>query len=246
MSPTDAVPPASEDAPGRSPLRSKRGPKEWRRTLLWLISCIRDESHHAASVIPQLKEIVAALAPADPEGEPVVQFRIIHTGEAITNWLDCDEDDAEKIESAGNEIRRLYTHPPEPGYNDNPGEDLGWISPQHKVVAEPKGAREALERVRIALDGFGDGSLARIAKHFDMGSEEWAIIHNADESMSLADEAARAALAPQAPAQTEDNPLPDSDFCGKCHEHTGFERNEALEGEWFSECCGWPAIEMGE
>ena len=55
--------------------------------------------------------------------------------------------------------------------------------------------REALEKLRIALGNFGDGSLARIAKHFPTGSEEWAIIHDADESMSLACEAARAALA---------------------------------------------------
>ena len=51
---------------------------------------------------------------------------------------------------------------------------------------EPEGARAALGRVRIALDGFGNGSLARIAKHFPTGSEEWAIIHNADESIALA------------------------------------------------------------
>lgn len=55
--------------------------------------------------------------------------------------------------------------------------------------------REALGRVVTALGkSFGDGSLARIAKHFEAGSEEWAIIHNADESIALAWDAAREAL----------------------------------------------------
>ncbi len=36
-------------------------------------------------------------------------------------------------------------------------------------------------------------------------------------------------------------PPPDLDFCGKCHEHTGFE----WDGEdWISECCGVQPVEQ--
>ncbi len=46
----------------------------------------------------------------------------------------------------------------------------------------------------------------------------------------------------EAPAQSEKNPPPDSDFCGKCHEHADFEQDEL--GEWLSVCCSVRAVEM--
>jgi hypothetical protein len=35
---------------------------------------------------------------------------------------------------------------------------------------------------------------------------------------------------------------PDSDFCSRCREHTGFEKDEL--GEWLSVCCSAPAMEQ--
>lgn len=51
--------------------------------------------------------------------------------------------------------------------------------------------RETLERIQAVLK---NGLLPGVARHFDTGSEEWAIIHNATESMSLGLEAATKAL----------------------------------------------------
>ena len=39
-------------------------------------------------------------------------------------------------------------------------------------------------------------------------------------------------------------PEPDSDFCSKCREHTGFEWDEEGE-EWLSVCCGSPPVDPG-
>lgn len=86
-------------------------------------------------------------------------------------------------------------------------ERQGWetrVVPLYTRPSDSEGARDALGKVRIALAGFGDGSLARIAKDFDMGSEEWAVIHNADESIALA-LAAVAALASEPPGEEKND-----------------------------------------
>ena len=44
--------------------------------------------------------------------------------------------------------------------------------------------------------------------------------------------------------QGEGRPEPDSDFCSKCREHTGFEWDEEAE-EWLSVCCGYPPVDLG-
>ncbi len=38
-------------------------------------------------------------------------------------------------------------------------------------------------------------------------------------------------------------PLPDLDFCGRCHEHTEFEWEEEDE-VWVSACCGVTPVEQ--
>ncbi len=40
-------------------------------------------------------------------------------------------------------------------------------------------------------------------------------------------------------------PYPDSDFCGRCHEHTVFEFDED-EDDWISVCCAVRAVSMDE